>query len=80
MNLSGQFIDDVGEIVRRASGLSFPPARRWSLGMRIEERLQALNLERTDQYLGLLRHEGGELTELLELVTTHKTSFFRQPG
>jgi chemotaxis protein methyltransferase CheR len=58
-----------------------PPEKRIMLQARLLKRVQALNLDTFDAYLDFIfSSENGkrELTQMLDLVSTHKTSFFRE--
>lgn len=55
--------------------------QRWSmLRGRVKKRVRALGLEDTNAYVNLLRtldNAAEEIAEFIDVVTTHKTSFFR---
>jgi len=68
------------EFVYACSGLLFEEAKRFLLESRVRKRLRALGVAGVAQYLDVLRSPGrggGELLELLDELTTHETSFFR---
>lgn len=68
------------EIALKASGVNVDPDKKDFLRLRISRRLKALNLENFDDYVGLLKREPGgpEAKHLVEALTTHTTSFFRE--
>jgi len=55
---------------------------KWALvSARVGKRLRALNLSSEVDYLEVLRRgDGGELIEFLDVISTHFTSFFREPA
>lgn len=62
-------------------GIKMPPEKRVMLQARLLKRVQALNLETFDAYLDFIfsKEQGQrELSQMLDLVSTHKTSFFRE--
>ncbi len=70
----------LGELLYDRSGLVFGPPKRQMLDGRVARRMAAVGVDTGTAYLDLLRspHRGpGELLELLDAVTTHETSFFR---
>jgi chemotaxis protein methyltransferase CheR len=68
------------DIALKASGVNVNPDKKDFLHLRISRRLKALNLESFEEYVGLLRREpdGPETKHLIEALTTHTTSFFRE--
>src|SRR5213595_3397824 len=70
----------VAGLLQQAAGLYFDAGKLLSLQSHLRDRARAHHLGSFDDYLALLRHpaEGpGELQELIESVTIHETSFFR---
>lgn len=68
------------DFVYERSGLCFAEGKRFLFESRIQRRLHALGLGSASDYRSLLHspEEGPkELLELLDVVTTHETSFFR---
>jgi chemotaxis protein methyltransferase CheR len=68
------------DFVYARSGLCFADGKRFLFETRIQRRLHALGLGTAADYRGLLQSpdEGPkEVLELLDVVTTHETSFFR---
>lgn len=62
-------------------GLSMNPENRASIARRLRERLSLLHLTTYSEYLHFLRYHPqaqGEWDELVELLTTHETYFFRE--
>ena len=62
-------------------GLSFEDAKLYFLQKRVERRVEALSMERVEDYLFHLRFgdpDGKELQELTNLITTNETYMFRE--
>jgi chemotaxis protein methyltransferase CheR len=62
------------------SGLHFGDNKKFLIENRLQKRLAERGMERFEPYLRLLQSTpgvAGELLELLDAVTTHETSFFR---
>ncbi len=69
-------------LIQQHSGIRLPPAKKTLLESRLRRRLQQLSLESFEQYCHLLFEQGridDELGAILNLVTTNKTDFFREP-
>ncbi len=62
-------------------GVKMPPAKITLLESRLQKRLRLLEMNTFEQYLGYLFSDDGlqhELPFMIDLVTTHKTNFFRE--
>ena len=71
----------VADIVSAHCGIILPENMKVFIEHRLLARLEALNLETFAAYLALLRHEGPqarEIDELVELIVTKETFFFRE--
>ncbi len=78
--LSNAEFRQVRDFVYASSGLVFDEAKRFLLESRVRKRLRALGVAGVAEYLDLVRSPvrgGAELLELLDELTTHETSFFR---
>ena len=61
-------------------GIKMPPAKRVMLESRLQKRLRALGLTDFDAYIRhVFEHEGDEIIHMIDVVTTNKTDFFREP-
>ena len=63
-------------------GIKLPPVKRTMIESRLRKRLRALNMSRFSEYCDyILAERGGveELVTMIDLVTTNKTDFFREP-
>jgi len=64
-------------------GIKMPPAKRTMLEARLHKRLKALDMASFETYADFVFSEKGrseELIHLLDVVTTNKTDFFREPA
>lgn len=61
-------------------GIKMPPAKRIMLESRLQKRLRALDLRSFDDYIAhVFEQDQGELIHMIDVVTTNKTDFFREP-
>ncbi len=79
---ASQFADFSGVIASNL-GIKMPPAKQVMLQSRLHRRLRELGLESFDDYharfFGDPAYQRDELEQLLNLATTNKTDFFREP-
>ncbi|MBI5557057.1 MAG: protein-glutamate O-methyltransferase CheR [Deltaproteobacteria bacterium] len=64
-------------------GIKLPPAKKTMLEARLQKRLKALNIATFEAYSDLVFSPEGQSTELIhfiDVVTTNKTDFFREPA
>nr|WP_281415643.1 protein-glutamate O-methyltransferase CheR [Pelotalea chapellei] len=64
-------------------GIKMPPAKKIMLEARLQKRLKALGLETFEEYGNYVFSQEGnasELIHLIDVVTTNKTDFFREPA
>lgn len=72
----------LSSLVYNELGIKMPPAKKTLLESRLQKRLRALGLSSYVEYCDMLFKHGGlstELVHMLDLVTTNKTDFFREP-
>ncbi|MBI2353422.1 MAG: protein-glutamate O-methyltransferase [Deltaproteobacteria bacterium] len=63
-------------------GIKMPPAKKTMLEARLQKRLKALGLATFEEYADYVFSSAGkadELIHLIDVVTTNKTDFFREP-
>lgn len=63
-------------------GIKMPPAKKTMLEARLQKRLKALGLSTFEDYADFVFSAAGsrdELIHLIDVVTTNKTDFFREP-
>jgi chemotaxis protein methyltransferase CheR len=71
------------DLIYREAGIRLGPDKRTMLEGRLNRRLKALDLESYARYCDYLFAREGlkqELVHLIDVVTTNKTDFFREPG
>ena len=66
------------ERIHRTTGISLDCSRRPLVRARVGRRLRALGLDDFDDYVALLDRNPDELAELVSVITTNLTSFFRE--
>jgi chemotaxis protein methyltransferase CheR len=70
-------------LIYEKAGIRLGSEKKTMLEVRIKRRLKALDLSSYDQYCNYLFGRDGlkeELVPLIDVVTTNKTDFFREPG
>lgn len=70
-------------LVYEQCGIKLPPHKRSMLEARLRKRLRALELHTFEDYAELIFARGEtteELVKLIDVVTTNKTDFFREPA
>ncbi|MGA7107410.1 MAG: CheR family methyltransferase [Terracidiphilus sp.] len=70
------------ELIRDHAGIHLGAEKRTMLEVRIRRRLKALEMDSYDQYCQYLFGSKGmqkEIVQLIDVVTTNKTDFFREP-
>jgi chemotaxis protein methyltransferase CheR len=74
-----QFVK-IGQLVHRVCGINLRPGKEELVRSRLIKRLSALDLETFDDYLTYLDDDtsGQELITMIDVLTTNKTSFFRE--
>jgi chemotaxis protein methyltransferase CheR len=66
------------EEVQSLTGIQLGPQKHEMVQGRLSRRLRELRLETLDQYMTLLERDPSEKTSLIDILTTNKTSFFRE--
>jgi chemotaxis protein methyltransferase CheR len=63
------------------AGIAIKPEKEALVQARVAKRIRALSLESAERYIDFLESDptGEELTQFLDLISTHFTSFFREP-
>ncbi len=76
---SGQF-KKVSKLVYRLSGINLQKGKETLVRARLMKRLRALGMESINDYLKYIESAqgAGELTSMIDAMTTNKTSFFRE--
>ncbi len=70
----------VGQLVTRIAGIQLPPGKESLVRSRLAKRLRALGIATVREYLEFVERDTSraELAELVDVLTTNKTSFFRE--
>lgn len=69
-------------LIKGEFGIKMPPSKKTMLEARLQKRLRALGFSSHAEYCDFLFSPGGferELTQLIDVVTTNTTDFFREP-
>ncbi|MDQ8200264.1 protein-glutamate O-methyltransferase CheR [Pelagicoccus enzymogenes] len=81
MNLSAEQYRKIRDLIYQHMGVAFDDGKRYFLEKRLETRMSALQIERFDDYLFLLRFPTrgeDELQEFVNQITTNETYMFRE--
>lgn len=76
-------LSSLRDIVHETSGIKLQEGKESMIESRLSRRISALRLDGIDAYLSFLFDRGGldqELGEIIDLLTTNKTDFFREPA
>ncbi|HEX5658819.1 MAG TPA: CheR family methyltransferase [Polyangiales bacterium] len=79
--LNGEQFERFRAFVRKKAGIALRDEKKQLVCSRLTKRLRALSLNTFDEYYTLLVREGdhgGELEQLLNVITTNKTNFYRE--
>jgi chemotaxis protein methyltransferase CheR len=82
VRLSDRHFRSIAELVEGHAGIKLPPGKRLMLEGRLHKRARALSFSSLNAYVDNLfeaEHFDDELTHLIDVVTTNKTDFFREP-
>ena len=73
-------ISDIMEMIHAISGMTLGAEKRVLVETRLLRRTRHLNLDTIDQYYEYFKkHREAEVNQLISLITTHTTQFFREP-
>jgi chemotaxis protein methyltransferase CheR len=70
-------LDALCALVERRTRMTVSETKRGVVAVRVATRLRELRLPSIDAYCRLLERDSGELLYVIDLITTHETSFFR---
>lgn len=80
--LSKNDFSRLSEFIYKECGIKMPPAKKTMLEARLQKRLRTLGINSFSAYCDFLFSTDGlqlELVQMIDLVTTNKTDFFREP-
>ncbi|WP_024509400.1 CheR family methyltransferase [Bradyrhizobium sp. ARR65] len=83
LHLSDRHFRTIAKLIEGQVGIKLPAGKRLMLEGRLHKRVRALNYAGLNEYVETLFEAGqldGELTHLIDVVTTNKTDFFREPS
>ncbi len=83
LRLSERDFERFSKLVYEQCGIRLPPHKQSMLEARLRKRLRALGLGSFEAYAELIFSDqapDGELVSLIDVVTTNKTDFFREPA
>jgi chemotaxis protein methyltransferase CheR len=83
LHLSDRHFRTIAKLIEGQVGIKLPTGKRLMLEGRLHKRVRALNYSGLNEYVDNLfedAHFEGELTHLIDVVTTNKTDFFREPS
>lgn len=80
LELSASHFEQVRRIVYEKCGINLTPGKEELVKSRLVKRLQALDLHNFDEYLQFVKQDlsGKELAQMLDVLTTNKTYFYRE--
>ena len=83
LRLTNRDFERFSRLVYEQCGIKLPGHKQSMLEARLRKRLRALGLGSFEEYAELIfsgREPEGELVRLIDVVTTNKTDFFREPA
>ncbi len=81
--LSERDFSRLSRLIYEECGIRMPPAKKHMIEARLGKRLRSLGLETFGAYCDFLFTDEGmeqELVRMIDLITTNKTDFFREPA
>ncbi|MFW5687294.1 MAG: CheR family methyltransferase [Bacteroidota bacterium] len=75
--------DRLSSFIFTQCGIKMPPVKKVMLQSRLQRRLRELNMNSYEEYCDFVLSKDGEALELIhmiDVVTTNKTDFFREPA
>jgi chemotaxis protein methyltransferase CheR len=72
----------ISEFIYKECGINLPPVKKTMLAARLQKRLRGLEMKSFGDYIDYLFSPDGirdEMVRMIDLVTTNKTDFFREP-
>jgi chemotaxis protein methyltransferase CheR len=82
-DMSSRLYEKFSQFIYAECGIKLPPVKRIMLQSRLMKRLRALRISSFDEYYDYLTSFQGqkeELSHALDVVSTNKTGFFREPS
>ncbi|MBF0447201.1 MAG: chemotaxis protein CheR [Magnetococcales bacterium] len=82
-SLSDKDFQRLANFIQTQVGIQMPPSKKSLLTARLQKRLRLLQMNSFTDYVDWVlnpQHSGDELINFLDMVTTNKTDFFREPA
>jgi len=82
VELNNRDFGRLAQLIEGHCGIKMPPTKKLMVEGRLRRRVRALDLLDLDDYCAFLFDRGGlqqEMVHLVDVVTTNKTDFFREP-
>jgi chemotaxis protein methyltransferase CheR len=83
LQMPDQVFEKLSAFIYKQYGIKMPPVKKVMLQSRLQRRLREMNMNSYEQYCDFLFSKEGEALELvhmIDVVTTNKTDFFREPA
>jgi chemotaxis protein methyltransferase CheR len=82
VELSARQFQKVSRLLYRVCGIYFRPDKKALVHARLMKRLRAVGMKSVEEYLDFIEGKNGarELGFLIDVITTNKTGFFREPA
>jgi chemotaxis protein methyltransferase CheR len=83
VQLSERHFKTISKLIEGQVGIKLPAGKRLMLEGRLHKRVRALNFSCVNEYVENLFEDGrfdSEIPHLIDVVTTNKTDFFREPS
>jgi chemotaxis protein methyltransferase CheR len=81
MVMTDKVFNRLGKFIHENYGIKMPVSKKIMLQTRLQKRLRLLNMPTFDQYCDfVLAGAKDEVVEMIDLVSTNKTDFFREPS
>lgn len=80
--MSPKLFTELSAYIQKTAGIRMPPEKRIMLQARLQKRMRALQYTSYESYIQYVFSDEGtrrELQSMIDVVTTNKTDFFREP-
>jgi chemotaxis protein methyltransferase CheR len=81
-SLNDKQFEKLSLFIHEECGIKIPPTKKTMLEVRLRKRLRTLGIPNFDEYVKFLFSDSGmndEIVHMIDVVTTNKTDFFREP-
>ncbi len=83
LQMPDSVFEKLSNFIYKAYGIKMPPAKKVMLQSRLQKRLREMKMASYEEYCDFVFSKEGEALELvhmIDVVTTNKTDFFREPS